>query len=355
MRIAILVGGLPPLYNGGTENATLKIADYATRAGHDVHILAADSSGRGKALYKSLENGFKVHRIPTVPPPYWHGLSFIPLGVLTISKLKPDIIHSQAIYMSLCALIASKLTGIPYLLYGRGGIYLDWFMKKRTLGLLMGQADRLVAQTENMKSAMLKYVKRDIEVIPNGIDAERFGRMSKREARSRLELPQDKKVVLSVGRCRPEKNLRNFVMAAKSGNGNATYVLVGDGTQLKELMELANGCVVFAGAVDNSEVPVYMSAADVLVNTSLSEGFPVAVLEGMASGLPIVAPCICGIPEIIEDGVNGILTMPRDYKSTAEAVAEILEDEGIAGRMADVNRQKAKEFTWEKVVEKLYG
>ncbi len=355
MRIAILVGGLPPLYNGGTEIATIKIAEYASRAGHDVNVIAADGSGRGSQLYKDLENGFKVHRIMTIPPHYLHGMSYIPKAFMKVREIKPDVVHSQAIYMAPTALWAYKSFGIPYILYERGGVYLNWFLNRPLYKLFMRYADRVIAQTENQREALLKYIDRDIEVIPNGIDTERFGKLSKQEARELLGLPQDKQIVLSVGRCRHEKNLQNFVKVAKTDNKDRVYVLVGDGDELGMLKRLANGSVVFAGSVDNKDVPVYMSAADVLVNTSHSEGFPVSLLEGMASGLPIVAPRVCGIPEIIADGVNGLLTVPDDYVSTARAIDRVLNDVPLAMEIGEANKKRAREYRWETVVEKLYG
>jgi len=355
VRIVIMVGGLPPLFNGGTEIATLKIAEYAALAGHEVHVLAADGSRRGKELYKRAEKGFRVHRIPTLHRPYWHGLSYLPAGIRVIQKLKPDIVHAQALYMAATALAARIMTGTPYMVYGRGGIYLNWRLKRFSVRTLLKPAERVIAQTEDMRQEMLKYIQRDIEVIPNGIDVDRFGKLSKTEARSILRLPQNKKIVLSVGRCRPEKNLRIFVEAALMDQSDTEYILVGDGTQQSELEKLANGRVRFTGSVYNANVPTYMSAADILVNTSLSEGFPVAVLEGMASGLPIVAPKVCGLPDIITDGINGILTIPKSFISTADAINALLRDESMTKRMSIANSKKAEGYTWEKVVKLLYG
>lgn len=345
MRIAILVGGLPPRYNGGTEIATLKIAEYAAKAGHDVHVIAADAH---KGEYKTVEKGFKVHRVKTIPPHYLHGLSYIPLAVATILKVRPDLVHVQAVYMAPSAYILRKL--FPYILYERGGIYLDYFMSGAARRVFFGAARRVIAQTEHQKREVLKYVDRDIEVIPNGIDVERFGNLSRREAREKLGLPLNKQIVISVGRCRPEKNLKNFVQAARIGRKDTMFILVGDGQQLSDLKKMAGNSVMFTGAVNNNDVPDYLCAADVLVNTSLSEGFPVALLEGMASGLPVVAPRVCGIPEIIEDGVNGILTNPDDAYSTWLAVNDVLN----GNKMGEVNRRKARQYTWESVVERLY-
>ena len=69
MRVAILVAGLPPIYNGGTEIATVQIAKYAVKAGHEVHIIALDGTDKGKELYKS-QDGYIVHRVRTIPISY---------------------------------------------------------------------------------------------------------------------------------------------------------------------------------------------------------------------------------------------------------------------------------------------
>lgn len=356
MRIAILVGGLPPIYNGGTEISTIKIAEYAAKAGHDVHVIAADGSNEGQVLYKQLEDNFEIHRVKTIPPHYAHAIFFIPDAIRTLHKIKPDLVHSQAIYVCPSAFIYKQMTGTPYLLYERGGIYRNYFMCIRVRKLLFSGAMRVIAQTEHQKIEILKYVNRDVEVIPNGINVELFNRIDKKEARTKLGFPQDKKIVMSVGRCRVEKNLANFVKVANLKIKDALFVLVGDGDQLKYLKHLAlNGNVRFVGNVNNNDVPLYMACADVLVNTSLSEGFPVSILEGLACGLPIVAPDICGIPEIIKNGINGLLTKPNDYLSTAKAIENLLNaDDSVINFISKSNKEKARGYTWESVIKKLY-
>ncbi len=355
-RIAILVGGLPPVYTGGTEIATAKIAEYATRVGHDVHVISASDHPTGKDDSRR-DRPFFVHEVRTVPARYIRGLTYIPGATWDIVNLKPDLIHAQAAYCAPAALLASKLTGIPYLFYERGGVSLPSLALNKCLyPLFLRYARRVVAQTEHQKGELEQYTSRiDIEVIPNGVETDKFGRLSKREAREVLGIPSSRKVVLAVGRCRPEKNLSDFVKAAKCDTGNTIYVLVGDGPELHRLEQAADGRVTFTGHVDNGAIHTYMSAADVLVNTSLTEGFPMAILEALASGLPMVAPAVCGIPEIVDDGVNGILTTVGDYTSTARAIDEILGNTALASCIAENNRLKARLYTWEMVVEKLYG
>lgn len=349
MKIAILVGGLPPQYNGGTEIATVNIARYAAKARHEVHVIAAD--GTGHADYPKLEDGFKVHRVETMEARYLHGITYIPQALAITLKLKPDLIHAQALYMTPTALIASRLGGIPYLFYERGGVRQKEWINGFAYKLVMRTAKRVIAQTESQKQALLEFHKREIEVIPNGIEIERFGKIGKLAARQELHLGFGKSIVLAVGRCRPEKNLGDFITAAKAQPKNQ-YVLCGDGEQLEELKRIAPQNVRFEGSVPNERIPVYMAAADVLLNTSKFEGFPNAFLEAMAAGLPIVAPRVTGIPEIVEHGINGILV--GDTTNCATAVDWILTHKCEASFISATNRAKAKEYTWESVVKKLY-
>ena len=356
MKIVILVGGLPPIYNGGTEIATSKIAKYAAKAGHDVHVIAANGSHSGAKLYTALQEGFKIYHIATIKPHYLHGIVYIPPAVTKIITLKPDLIHAQALYMCPSAFIANKILGTPYIFFERGGVNQEFIFRKPLYRLFMRNAKRVIAQTVDQKHTLLSLVQRDIEVIPNGIELERFGIVGKIQARHLLGLPPNKKVVLSVGRCRVEKNLKNFVKcAALRGQEVNQYILVGDGPELEELKRMASPNVLFTGSVKNEDIPKYMSAADILVNTSHFEGFPNVFLEAMATGLPIVAPRVSGIPEIIEDGVNGILTKPDDYHSTYEAIEYLLRSYEVCESMSRMNKLKAKMYTWESVVKRLYG
>ena len=350
MRIAILAGGLPTLYNGGTEIATAKIATFAVRAGHDVHVIAADGSCKGVETYRSMP--FQVHRVPTIPGSYIQGITVIPQATYTLLKLNPELVHVQAMYMAPSAFLTHRK--FPYIFFERGGVHMNLLLDRPLYHTFMKHAQRVIAQTENQKRSLLRYYQREVEVIPNGVEFERFGQVSREEARQQLGIPPEVRVVLSVGRCRPEKNLKDFVQAAGLV-GNSLFIVVGDGPQLASLKAIAGPNVRFEGSVENTLIPLYMSAANVVANTSSSEGFPVTLLEAMASGLPIVAPRICGIPEIIKSGYNGFLSEPGDYRSTAQQIQLLLDEPLLASAMGSRNKAKVKQYTWENVVEKLYG
>lgn len=353
MRVVILTLGLPPASNGGAEIAAMQLAKCAAKMGHEMHIITMGS--------RPDIDGVQVHQIPTVDIRYASGIFCVPGVVHNIIKIKPNLVHVQSSYMPFGALVAKMLIGTKVLFYERGGVDTKLKINKYIYPIIMRYSDRIVAQTESQKVSLMRYnrickngASKYIEVVPNGVDIDAFNKLGKMESRMKLHLPLAGSIVLSVGRCRPEKNMLDFVRA--SYQVPAKFVLVGDGPQL-EMLRLSGkeSGVVFAGSVDNSLVSTYMSAADVLVNTSYSEGFPMTVLEGIASGLPIVAPRVCGIPEIVEDGVNGLLSEPNSYQSTADMIMCILRQPELARKMSETNKEKARQYTWESVVKKLYG
>ncbi|NQE54750.1 Trehalose synthase [ANME-1 cluster archaeon GoMg3.2] len=90
-----------------------------------------------------------------------------------------------------------------------------------------------------------------------------------------------------------------------------------------------------------------------LVLLSLSESFGIVNLEAMASGLPIVATSVGGLPEIIKEGKNGFLVEPQNPKEIAEKVSMILRDDELRERISKNNKERAKEYSWEGAVERL--
>lgn len=347
MKVAILVAGLPPLSNGGTEIATVELAKCASKK-HEVHIIAGTTED---GEYKI--EGLNIHTVKTVKARYLDGLHYVPGAVQAIKRIKPDVIHAQGAKTALAAFVASKITRIPYILYGRGEIYTKWLCKDFLAWLLISGADRVIAQTQHMAKAFENYTDKEIEVIPNGIDAERF-QFDKWAKSSHL------KVAVAVGRARPEKSLACFVDAMRYLEkelkfDHAMGVIIGDGEQLPELKKRAEGTNIrFMGAVDNSEIPMILKSADVLVNTSLSEGFPMAILEAYAAGLPVVASRVTGIPEIVGNLINGIVVEPDDYKATALAIHQIFTKSIMADLFSRNNQAKVKQYSWERVVEMLY-
>ena len=204
-----------------------------------------------------------------------------------------------------------------------------------------------------------------VRVIPNGIDPARFeGPFDRDETRRSLGVDKDAFLVLSLGRLRPEKGhdvaLRAMTLAARE-EPRARLVVVGDGPQRARLERLASRLglgarAVFAG--QREDVPAILSAANCMVAPSRYEGFGLAAAEAMAAGLPVIASDVYALPELIEDGVSGMLVPPEEPGELAKAVLRALRDGGLARALGAAARERVRErFTLGKMLrsyESLY-
>lgn len=363
MKIAILINGLPPIYNGGAEIDTYNIAKYAAKIGHEVHVIVFDSTGNGKSLYWIEGVNIHIIRIPHMP----QSLKFIywPYGLLSMTirtiAINPSMIHAQSMILGLSAYLSNLFADIPYMVHSRGEMNVNWPFKNYIAKIVMKKAKRIIAQTNEMKDKLNHLVCCNINVVSNGIDSIKFNKIDKIVARQKLGYANAVKLIIFVGRARPEKNLLCFVKTMNCLKSKTNYygLVIGDGVDLQHAKDMANEYqltnIEFKGQVSNGLIPIYMSAADVLVNTSLSEGFPTTFLEAMSCGLPIIAPHICGLSEIIEEKINGLLVDPNNPISTAFAIDYILSNDVLAQKISENNIIKSANYSIPKLIDQLYG
>jgi glycosyltransferase involved in cell wall biosynthesis len=109
--------------------------------------------------------------------------------------------------------------------------------------------------------------------------------------------------------------------------------------------------------VDHAEIPsLYRSSAMLVLPSVCEEPFGMPLVEAMASGLPVVATRVGGIPEVVEDGVTGLLVPPEDPVALAEAIARLLDDREYAAALGAAGRRRAEErFSWESVTARMRG
>ncbi len=207
--------------------------------------------------------------------------------------------------------------------------------------LTYGRNAAVTAVSDAVAATVASYPGPAVEVVPNGVSvavepAARDG------ARLELGLGADDSLVVHVGNIRPGKGhdmLIEFAGALLAHRPKATVVSVGGEKypggldQLRSAAEEAglNGRLRFLGR--RSDALSFIAAADVYVNPADFEGLPVTILEAMALGRPVVATAVGGVPALISDGVNGRLVPPRSPRALVDAVADLLDDPGTAGRI----------------------
>lgn len=354
MKIAILVDLFPPKWVAGTEIATYHMAKHLARCGHEVHVITSLDEGQPEESY---ERGFYIHRLHRTRNRFISPFVFCIDIVKTVQRINPDIVHAQSLAIAVPSLITKKFYKIPYVVWGQGSdVYLPEPLTKMTSRTVMKNADSVIALTEDMKQTMWSIYDRDIVVIPNGVELKEYTNET-----SVKVINDAGKRILFVGRLHQVKGVRYLLQAMKIVHKkmhDVQLILVGDGEEREHLEFLTadlaiKECVEFAGKVPHEKVQVYMNQAEVFVLPSLSEGFPVTIIEAMACGLPIVATRVRGVSEIIEDGINGYLVDPKDPVQIARALLKILDNEYLRKEMSSNNREEAKKYSWDEIAVKL--
>jgi glycogen(starch) synthase len=165
--------------------------------------------------------------------------------------------------------------------------------------------------------------------------------------------------VLFVGRLAAQKGVRTLVAAAGLlEDPSAQVLLVGDGPERKALERETKRIGVgkrlhFVGFVAHDRLPAVLDHADLLVLPSLYEELGTVLLEAMQAGLPIVASKTGGIPDVIEDGVNGMLVPPGDPEALARAINHLLADRGLARRLSEGAQERGKDYDWKVLAERV--
>jgi glycosyltransferase involved in cell wall biosynthesis len=231
-------------------------------------------------------------------------------------------------------------------------------------------ADRVIAVSESVRAYLIAKEGLDdtkVVMIPNGLDTEHFGKATEEDrafARKELDLPEDAFVVGGVGRLVPQKNFKAFLEVAAvvlSANPKVLFMIAGSGPLENELKQLAAALgiserVCFLGHV--SERSRLYHALDMLLMPSDFEGTPMALLEAMASGLPVVASAVDGIAEVCTDGQDALLLRPRDVAGYAAALNRLIESLSLR-EMLGLNARRRIVAKYEirhivKTIENLY-
>jgi teichuronic acid biosynthesis glycosyltransferase TuaC len=221
--------------------------------------------------------------------------------------------------------------------------------------------DSLITISHDLEKKVFSLVgTRQLEVVHNGADPNKFKSVPKEKARERLDLPANKKIILFVGNLVPVKGVE-FLLDAVSqlARSDILLCLVGDGELKSTLLcrarhlGLANICK-FVGPRPHDEIPWWLSAADCLVLCSLSEGLGTILTEAMLCRVPVIATAVGGIPDIVRPGCTGTLVPPKDPVALAKVLDALLAGDARFSVMVEQAENRAKaELTWESIARKI--
>jgi D-inositol-3-phosphate glycosyltransferase len=226
-------------------------------------------------------------------------------------------------------------------------------------------ADGIVCFSEHERRLLDSLYDADpdrVAVVPCGVDLHRFRPLNQTECRRTLGLDQ-RPIVLYVGRLEPLKGVDILVQAMSLlTRSDAQLLIVGGDThaasELRQLNRLARSLgledrISFAGAVEQSTLPLYYNAADVCVMPSHYESFGLVAVESMACGTPVIGSRVGGLATTVGDGKTGYLIPWRLPKPFAEKIDLVLSDEQLRGNLGRRARRSMAQFSWECVAQGL--
>lgn len=363
---------------GGSIFATQSLVNEIARNNHYIKVFT--TSQDSKSHFESHEN-IEVYRyginMKLMSSNISFGLFRDPL------KYDVDIVHTSFDIPPgpFAGLRYSKKKNIPLVVTYHG----DWdanygsFLRKIGVSInnkfivddLLSYADIIISPSklyiENSKY-LTDYIDK-IQVIPNGIDLEEFKRIySKEESRKKLNLPLDKKILLFFGYLSPYKSpdilLYAFSKILKT-EPNTILLFAGNGDMEKKLKKIANELdinkkVIFTGFVNKDLRSLYYRSSDIfcLPSTMSTECYPLAILEAMASEVPIVASQIGGIPDIVKDGTNGMLVPPGSQEELENVILKLLKNPKLMKELSENAFNNIKQYSWENIAkktEKIYS
>ena len=253
-----------------------------------------------------------------------------------LQRFAPDVVLGYWVYPDGdAALRAARALGVPCIVGARGSDvharagFIAW-----QTGRTLRGADRVLAVSQAMRRAVIDQYRVPpgrVATIVNGIDTAVFHPRDRSEARARLGVAGDARLLVYVGRLVESKGLCELLEAfgaLRAREPALQLALVGDGVMRARLAGMIaaaglEGCVRITGGMDHAGVAGWIAAADVLTLPSWSEGYPNVLVEALACGCPVVATDVGGAGEIVAPD-SGILVPPRDPARLARALDDAL-------------------------------
>ncbi|MBN2288472.1 MAG: glycosyltransferase family 4 protein [Candidatus Glassbacteria bacterium] len=278
--------------------------------------------------------------------------------VRLINLERPDIVHTHTAKAGTLGRIAAKLTGVPIIIHTfHGHVFHSYFGFFRTRFFLWLErvlakfTDVIITVSEQQRDEIIKYRIAEpdkIIAIPLGLDLKPFidSKADPNELRREFSIPEQTKLVGIVARLVPIKNHVCFLEAARlvlDHCSDVCFMIIGDGELRGALEQKARELglqdrVIFMGFQHNLE-KIY-AGLDIVALSSYNEGLPVALIEAMAAGKPVISTEVGGVVDLILDGYNGLLVPSNQPGDLAEAVLYLLEHPERRKMMGEAGRNK---------------
>ena len=367
MRVLLLNYEYPPV-GGGAGYATANIARCLAEIGIEAEVLTSRIDGEKDG---AVVDGVPIHRVWS-----WRvnihdcGLRGAYTYVLA-AALKRRQLHAERGYdlehfffsmpTGLLTLLPGLSSSVPYIVSLRGSdvpgydpfnrkVEMIHALLKPVTRRIWNRASKVVALSEALaNTARQTAPELDIDVIPNGIDTDKFSPPERRTSRFSIRL-------VTVARLLKRKGIQTILEAcAKPTLLPVTLQIIGTGPYEDELRGMVQRLglgdnVEFVGYVPNEGLPRYYRKSDIFVLPSETESFGLVFAEAMSCGLPIAASDVGGIPETVRHGIDGLLCPPGDPAGLRENLIRLMSSSEERKEMSDSQRQRIlKHYPWEHI------
>jgi phosphatidylinositol alpha-mannosyltransferase len=351
MRI-LLVSAFDFSYPGGVNAHVAELDRQFQAFGHYTRILAPRSDDEPEN-----DDGHLFKLGMALPVPSNGSTARITLSPFFSNKVKTflrrerfDIIHLHeplAPTLPLMVLLHSHAINVGTF-HAAGTTNLGYMTFKPILARFHAKLDVRITPSPAAMNGAAQYFPGPYEIIPNGINLERFGTHVSPLARYQDDCP----TILFVGRFNESRKGLTYLIQAlalvRPAFSTCRLLVVGPGNSKpfeRLITQYGLDNVVFTGTVSRAELPAYYASADVFCAPSTGqESFGIVLLEAMASGKPVVATNIQGYNGVMRNGVEGLLIEPKDPAALAMALTQCLADADLRRRLGQAGRERAEEF-----------
>jgi glycosyltransferase involved in cell wall biosynthesis len=371
MRIGYFTNTYLPIIYGST-NSVEYFRKGLELLGHEVFVFAPTFKG-------FVDTNEKVNRYPSIPWKYKIdypiALSIWPSMRSRIGKLNLDVIHChQPFSIGQEGLRQARKNNCPvvfthhcryedyvhYIPLGLAASMLRRYVKKKATWFA-NQCDQVIAPSQTIKTLIQERgVNKPIEVLPTGINWDKFQAADRQKIRKKYGIKEEDILLLNIGRMEEEKNIQflfDIALEILKEERNVKLMMVGDGSIKDSLSRrsiqagLAKN-VFFPGLIPQDEIADYYSAGDIFLHTSKSETQGMTINEAMSVGVPTVAIEATGAIDMIENGVNGILT--DDSKNEFKKMVEkLIKNRILRVELGSAAREKSKKYDFKNQARRL--
>jgi 1,2-diacylglycerol 3-alpha-glucosyltransferase len=369
MKIGMMVDAYKPYISGVTNFITIN-KEAIEKLGHEVYVFTF-----GYEDYQDDEpRVIRTTGLPVFDTGFYISLRYNSQAVRMVRTM--DVVHVHHPFISgTLALRYCRPRGIPIVFtnHTRYDLYAQVYAPmvpdaisetaiQAYLPAFCRSIDLVISPSQGMKEILRRFgVDAPVDVVPNGVDIKPFQNPIRPYTRHDMGYTPDDVVLVFVGRLGLEKNVQ-FLMRAFAGTAqaceNARLMLIGDGPDREKLKELARELgveqlVKFIGKVPYSEISNYLAVTDAFVTASVTEVHPLTVIEGMASGLPVLGIRSPGVSDIVEDGVTGLLANDENLPGFTARMARLVVDHELRHRLAQQAGKEAEKYAIERTSEMM--